>query len=61
MGTSLTEAEKCILALVEPNIEDAKEIGKGYDFMEEYIKESVKASYGDDLMEAYDKEWALKD
>ena len=29
--------------------------------MEEFIKDAIKASNNDILLEAYDKEWALKD
>ncbi len=29
--------------------------------MEEFIKESIEVSQEDELLEAYDKEWALKD
>ena len=58
---SLTEVERFLLTLVEQNIEDAVKLGKGDPLMEEYIKESIETSYEEDLREAYDKEWAIKD
>jgi len=58
---SLSEAEKYILGLVEPNIEASNELGKGNAIMEEYINEAVGASQEESLLEAYDKEWAWKD
>lgn len=58
---NLTEDERFLLTLIEPNIEKAKELGKDNEIMEEFIKEAIDVSEEDDLLEAYDKEWALKD
>ena len=53
--------ERYILALSEPNIDDAKDISVGDIVMEDYVNESVKVSEGKNFGESYDKEWALKD
>ena len=58
---SLNEMERYILALSEPNIDDAKDISVGDIVMEDYVNESVKVSEGKNFGESYDKEWALKD
>lgn len=58
---SLNEDEKFLLTLVETNIESSRELGKDNGIMEEYINEAVDASKSEELLEAYDKEWALKD
>ena len=58
---SLTEDERFLLTLIEPDIEKAKELGRNNGIMEEFINESIEVSMDDDLLEAYDKEWALKD
>ena len=58
---NLTEAEKTLLVFIEPSIADSYEFGKGIDIMEEFIKDAIKASSNEILLEAYDKEWALKD
>ena len=58
---NLTEAEKALLVFIEPSIDDSFKFGKGIDIMEEFIKDAIKASSNEILLEAYDKEWALKD
>ena len=58
---SLSVAEKALLVFIEPSIDDSFKFGKGIDIMEEFIKDAIKASNNDILLEAYDKEWALKD
>ena len=58
---NLTDAEKALLVFIEPSIADSYEFGKGNDIMEEFIKDAIKASKNEILLEAYDKEWALKD
>ena len=58
---SLNELERCILALIEPDIEKAKDISVGDNIMEEYVDESVKVCEEKFFGESYDKEWALKD
>ena len=58
---SLTETERFILALVERNIEDAKELGIGDEVMKDYVDESIEVSIDCNFGESYDKEWALKD
>ena len=58
---NLTEAEKALLVFIEPSIDDSFKFGKGIDIMEEFIKDAIKASKNEILLEAYDKEWALKD
>jgi len=58
---NLSEDEKFLLGLVEPSIKVSQNLGKGIDIMEEYINEAVKVSEDERLLEAYDKEWALKD
>lgn len=59
--SNLNELERYILTLAERSIEDSKELGKGHKIMEDYIKDAVNASGDEILLEAYDKEWALKD
>ena len=44
--------------MIEPDVEKAKLLAKGDKIMEEYVEESLKVSQDDDLLEAYDKEWA---
>ena len=58
---SLTEEERFLLVMIEPDVEKAKLLAKGDKIMEEYVEESLKVSQDDDLLEAYDKEWAIKD
>jgi len=58
---SLNEFERYVLTIMEKNIEDSKKLGKGHKIMEDYIKDAVIASNDEILLEAYDKEWALKD
>ena len=58
---NLSEAEKALLVFIEPSIDDSFKFGKGIDIMEEFIKDAIKASSNEILLEAYDKEWALKD
>ena len=55
---SLTEEERFLLVMIEPDVEKAKLLAKGDKIMEEYVEESLKVSQDDDLLEAYDKEWA---
>ena len=58
---NLNDLERFILILVERSIELSKKLGKGNKIMEKYINDAIKASSNDILLEAYDKEWALKD
>ena len=58
---NLEESERYLLALVLPNIEDSLKVGEGVPIMEEYVEEAVDVSNDDDLLEAYSKEWAMKD
>ena len=57
----LSELERFILILVERSIELSKKLGKGNKIMENYINDAAMASGDEILLEAYDKEWALKD
>ena len=57
----LTELERFILILVERSIELSKKLGKGNKIMEKYINDAAMASGDEIFLEAYDKEWALKD
>ena len=57
----LTEAERFILTIVLPNVSEAQNIAKGFDIMEEFVKEAIDVGQEDDLRESYDKEWTLKD
>ena len=57
----LSELERFILILVERSIELSKKLGKGNKIMEKYINDAINASDNEILLEAYDKEWALKD
>ena len=57
----LKESERYLLALVLPNIEDSLKMVEGEPIMKEYIEEAIEASDDDDLLESYDKEWAMKD
>ena len=56
----LTEAERYILSLVEPDIEKAKEIGMGDYFMLKGIEDQIEFGKNPEILEAYDKEWAYK-
>ena len=57
---SLSEEERYLLTLIEPNVEEVKKLGEGNEVMEEYIKEAVDVMDEEDLLESYDKELALK-
>ena len=57
----LTEEEKFLLVLTESDIETSYDIGDGIKYMNEFIKDASGASRDDDLLESYDKEWALRD
>lgn len=58
---SLTEAERFILTLIEQNLEDSKELGKGAHIMEEYIQEAIEVGEDFSFGESYDKEWAMRE
>jgi len=58
---SLSEAERYILGLVEPSVKASIDLGKDNEVMKEYINDAINASDDEMLLEAYDKEWALKD
>ena len=57
----LEESERYLLALVLPNVEDSLKMVEGEPIMKEYVEEAVEASEDDELLESYDKEWAMKD
>ena len=57
---SLSEMERYILILAEPNIDTVKDIGIGDDIMEEYLDESIKVCKNKTFGESYDKELAFK-
>ena len=57
----LSELERYLLTMVEPNFTKAGEIAKGFEIMEEYVDESAKVITDINFGESYDKEWALKD
>ena len=62
IGTqNLKEVERYLLGLVLRDKKESLEVGKGIKIMEEYVEDASLASLDDDLLEAYDKEWALKD
>lgn len=46
---------------MERDIDASLKLGKGNEIMEEYINDATNASRDELLLEAYDKEWALKD
>ncbi len=58
---NLTEAERFILALVEPNIISSKELGGDLKIMKDYIKEVNEVLDDEYFGEIYDKELALKE
>lgn len=41
---SLSEAERFLLVLIEPDIEQAKKLATGYPIMEEYIEEAIQVT-----------------
>ena len=57
----LEESERYLLGLVLPDIGESLEVGGDIKIMEEYIEEAVEVSKDDELLEAYDKEWAMED
>ena len=62
VGTQkLKEEERYLLGLVLRDKKQSLEVGKGIKIMEEYVEDASQASLDDDLLEAYDKEWALQD
>ena len=62
VGTQkLKEEERYLLGLVLRDKKQSLEVGKGIKIMEEYVEDASYASLDDDLLEAYDKEWALQD
>lgn len=56
----LTECEKYIMALVEPNLEMTKELGDD-EVMLKYIREAEELSYSEPIMREYDREYSWKD
>lgn len=58
---NLTEEERYLLVLVEPNIDLSKEIGGDIDIMIEYVNAAGEVTIGTNFGESYDKEWAMKD
>ena len=58
---NLSEEEKFLLVLTESDIKTSYDLGGNVDYMEEYIKDASEASRDNELLESYDKEWALKD
>ena len=50
-----------MLVLVESNLDKSTTLGGEFDFMKDYIDDAKVASLDEDLLESYDKEWALKD
>lgn len=57
----LTEDERYILGLVEPNIVSSLELGKDIKIMDEYIKEVDEVVDDEYFGASYDKELALKE
>ena len=55
---NLSEKERFLLTLTEPNIQKSFEFGEGHQIMREYVDEAIEASNDDSIGEAYDKEWA---
>lgn len=49
----INEIEKMLLVMMTTSVEEAEKIGKGRKLMEEYIKDSVKASKDYDTMAIY--------
>ena len=58
---NLSEEERYLLGLIEPNINLSKELGGEIDIMIEYVNEAGEVTMGTNFGESYDKEWALKD
>ncbi len=58
---SLNELERCILALIEPNIKLSEELIMGDKVMEDYVKEAVEVCSEESFGESYDKEVALQE
>ena len=58
---NLSEEERYLLGLIEPNINLSKELGGKIDIMIEYVNEAGEVTMGTNFGESYDKEWALKD
>ena len=56
----LNEGERYVLVLAETDVEKAKEIGEGYEFMQELINKQVEYGKKTEVFEAYDKEWAAR-
>ena len=58
---NLSEEERYLLGLIEPDINLSKELGGKIDIMIEYVNEAGEVTMGTNFGESYDKEWALKD
>ena len=58
---NLSEEERYLLGLIEPDINLSKELGGEIDIMIEYVNEAGEVTMGTNFGESYDKEWALKD
>ena len=58
---NLSEEERYLLGLIEPDINLSKELGGEIDIMIEYVNEAGEVTIGTNFGESYDKEWALKD
>lgn len=56
---SLSEREKYIVGLTLQDSDQALELGKEIDIMEEYVNEAISVSHHEGLRESYDKQLAL--
>lgn len=47
--------------MIVTDVKTSLELGEGIDIVEEYVNDAIEASNDEELLESYDKEWALKD
>ena len=57
----LKEEERFLLVLTESDIKTSYDLGGDIEYMKEYIEDADNASRDEELLQSYDKEWALKD
>ncbi len=62
LGTDgLNYFERLLLVYTLYDIDLCEEIRKGDNFMGEFLKDAINASYDDDVLQSYSKEWEIRD
>ena len=59
-GKGLSDWERFLLVMIEPNIEVARSLSNGDPLMEEYINEAIEVSNSEEFKKEYAKEVARR-